>query len=191
MKKHRHRWTIQSWGPGETVGLRCNDEKCGAHRERNRTKAEANRFNEDQKKHNVEIKKMHGIGWEFAKKFERPYNQKMKDPWRDCWKYHGYDLMTRIRRWAKKHPKDVICLGCDDDYHASSDIFLILHRVKRRLWGTSVVVVTQCDGIPPKKFFLYPGHAHGLAVALRTLERHSPWDKIDGQDQKRWKRIWR
>lgn len=87
------------------------------------------------------------------------------------WKYEGYELMERIGRWAKKYPKDVFVCGIDDTVFTSSDIVFILHRIKRKLWGTSVVVITQCDNLPPKEFFMYPGHRAGIQMALAQMAK--------------------
>lgn len=101
---------------------------------------------------------------EFTKNFR--CGQHMND-----WKWDGYELMRRVEEWAKKRPKDVFVAGIDDTYFSSSSLVLVLHRTGKRLWGISCYVLTQCDGIPPKEFFMYPGHAKTLRMALSVAEK--------------------
>lgn len=107
----------------------------------------------------------------------------------DGWRWTGWDLIKRVEKWAEKYPKDVYIAGCDDTYHTTSNIVLVLHRTGRRLWGTTVYVLTQCDGLPPKEFFLYSGHAHDLERALRVIRRFEPYYRADRTPKV--KAIWR
>lgn len=88
------------------------------------------------------------------------------------WKYDGWEMMKRVRRlegrpgWEGLH-----VLSCDDTYHASSSIVLIEHRDGRYYWGTTVLVVTQCDGQPLKEFFLYGSHLEALLPVLLRIQK--------------------
>lgn len=96
------------------------------------------------------------------------------------WLYQGADLQDRIHDWAEKWPQDVAICGIDDSHFTSSDVVFILHRKGKKLWGTTVYVITQCDGQPPMEFFMYPGHARWMERALSVMNRFDPWDHIGG-----------
>lgn len=96
------------------------------------------------------------------------------------WKWSGYELMQRVRRYASRHPEIVIS-GCDDEYHMNSDLVLIPHRFPKNAfsddagsyWGTTVLFLSQ-DAKQPTHFFLYPGHESGLLSALKQVKQHRP-----------------
>ncbi len=115
---------------------------------------------------------MHRVNWDFGKRFLR----------RGKWRWTGYALMDRVETWAKKHPKDVMICGVDDSHHMSSFLVLILHRIGRRLWGTSCVVIPQNGVDPIGKFLLYPGHAAELRAALDRLSQFEDWYRVPKRD---------
>lgn len=94
---------------------------------------------------------------------------------RDGWKYAGYKLMQEVEKFAEKYPKDIEVVNIDDSCHASSSLVLIHHIPttgpdKGKNWGTTAIVVTQCDGQPPCEFFMYPGHQKSFISALRKVQ---------------------
>jgi len=178
MKKHIHQWKVWSRTDKETV-FHCD---CKALRSRQTTPAEKARIKKQSRDfdHNCELQNR--VCHEFERKFMAWKTETckigkakpMKFTSQVGWKWSGYELMERIYKWAKKYPEDVIICGIDDTHFASSDIVFVLHRIKRRLWGTSCYVITQCDGIPPKEFFMYPGHREGIQEALAKMARYRP-----------------
>ena len=113
-----------------------------------------------------EIDRIHNVWHSFQRRFckDGPSGN-------DDWKYRGYDLMKRVKTWAKKYPDDVTITGCDDAVFAGSDLVLIEHRSDKLYMGTSVVYIPQCTSENPIQFFLYPGHRFALIAALRRLGR--------------------
>lgn len=89
------------------------------------------------------------------------------------WRWIGYELMTRVEKWAKRYPEDVRITGIDDDHFASSMLVLVEHRLRDQYMGTSVVVIPQCTGEAPIVFFMYPGHRNALAKTLNAIDRAS------------------
>lgn len=102
--------------------------------------------------------------------FQRKFNSGKADGPNvfSSFKYSGYPMMEAVRKWAKKHPS-VIIIGCDDDFHAGSDLVLIPHEDKYQLWGVTVLYIPQCTGEKPIRFFLYPGHLQGLLEGLNKM----------------------
>lgn len=92
------------------------------------------------------------------------------------WKYTGYDFMHRVEKYVKRHPEIKLC-PCDDSFFASSTIAFIPHfdpeenNKSKRYFGTTVVVIPQCDGQQPCQFFLYPGHVENLLKELKKIEK--------------------
>jgi len=167
MKKHVHQW--KRWSrTDEEVAYRCSE--CKAERTRPTTAREKAAIKRHWRRFDRQNKAMHRVYHDFTRRFL----VKDGDGNYSVWKWTGYELMERVDKWAKKHPKDVITCGIDDTHHACSDLVFILHRVKRRLWGTSCVVLTQCDGIPPKEYFMYPGHRAGIQEALAKMATYGP-----------------
>ena len=173
---HKHKFErIGSIGY-DRILLRC---KCDERKERPATASESRRLRQDRKDGEAQLRRMNRIAWEFDRTFKT--YQKLPDVTiggkvyknnreANGWKWLGYELMSRVRKWAKKYPEDVFICGIDDTYFSSSDIVFILHRPSpRKNWGTDVIVLTQCDGLPPKEFFMYPGHAAGIREALGKI----------------------
>lgn len=133
------------------ISYRC---ACGQTRlEKNTTAAQRKQFMNSfktEKNNNI-----HGIYHDFKKNFPDGYSE-------------GSDMMDGVEEWAKKHPSVVIC-GCDDDHHAGSDLVIIPHENKYKLWGVTVVYIPQCTGEPPTRFFLYPNHLKGLLEGLGKM----------------------
>lgn len=172
MKKHHHRFETLGSRPGIVV----ESCACGEKRERTMTSAERRREQRIQ----AETDRMHRVYKEFRTEFRAEPGGR--------WNWTGYELMERIEEWAKKHPRDVLVMGIDDGTFSSSTLAFILHRDGGRLWGTSVVGVTQNDGQPPFEYFMYPGHAHVILLALRAMESFRPWDKSYGQHETEWEK---
>lgn len=146
---------------GGTINLRC---ECEETRNRPMTDSERKRYAASDKRGWDRCKRMHAVSHDFKKQF--------KDKEGRQWKWVGWELTERVTRWSKKYPKDVIICGVDDSYHASSDMVLILHRESlRKNWGTTVVVIPQCDGQPPMEFFMYPAHRKGIQEALTRISK--------------------
>lgn len=104
------------------------------------------------------------------------FGKRKYQTYRDGWKYTGYKLMRAVRKFAEKYPKNVEVLSIDDSAHASSDMVFIHHirkygKDKGKNWGTTVVVITQCDGQPPCEFFMYPGHQKQILKSLQNISK--------------------
>lgn len=169
MKQHKHKWKRFARS-NKTIEFRC---ECKETLSRPLTKAEkAWKVQWDKQEREGAI--MHKVNRDFY----RTFVEKGRTGGPIQWKWTGWELMHRIDEWAKKHPKDVLRGGCDDSHHTSSDLIFILHRVGRRLWGTTVYYIPQVDGQTPVEFFLYPSQAFGLVRLLKKLETYAPWDKV-------------
>ena len=162
-KVRDHKHTLErAWTRGyDFIGFSCKN--CAYQVEREATPSEKKRIKADQKRSDIRIEAMHKVTWDFRKTF---LNEKSE------WKYKSYELMTRVRKWAKKHTKDVIVCRIDDSHNASSDLVFILHRIGRELWGTTCYTIAQCDGQPPNEWFMYPGHREGIQKALAEMAKY-------------------
>lgn len=81
--------------------------------------------------------------------------------------------MVAVEKWAAKYPKDVKVVRIDDSYHAGSRLFLIDHITKKKYFGITAVVITQCDNQPaPFEFFLYPDHQADLLAKLLGARKY-------------------
>lgn len=164
----------------EFVGFRCVDRKCDYSVELAATASERKflkgEFDEMMRRSTA----IHEVSHAFDRKFQktvksgRPFKfgKKKIQPKKVVWRWTGYALMKRIEKYVEEHP-EILVVGVDDDYFASSDLVLIPHNDKKTgsYFGTSVVYVPQCTGEAPVRFFLYPGHARCLVDALRALSR--------------------
>lgn len=160
IKKHRHRWHISGQSITNTT-LSC---RCGEHRDRPASKQEVVDLKQQIKEMTRRSSAIHRVWHAFQRKFFEKANG-------HTWKWTGYNLMCKIERWAKKYPKDIFSAGIDDSHHAGSDIYFILHRDGKKNWGTTVIVITQCDGQPPCEYFMYPGHAKGIIDILKKINK--------------------
>jgi hypothetical protein len=117
---------------------------------------------------------VHRVWWEFVKTCCEPGCERGELELVDDWG-------EKLEALEKKYPGHVRLVGCDDAYHASSDLILIEHMVPRvyqdepveepaKYMGTSVVYVTQCAPGSVAQFFLYPGHRQSLLRALFDIE---------------------
>jgi hypothetical protein len=95
-------------------------------------------------------------------------------------KIHGYRAMLRVKRYAQKHPKEVIECHVDDAFHAGSSVFLIAHRDRKSRkghWmGVTALYIPQCT-TQQNEFFLYPGDLQGLIAGLQQMQ------KLQGKDE--------
>jgi hypothetical protein len=82
----------------------------------------------------------------------------------------GYEMMGKMDKFVQKNPSIIAC-GVDDDYHASSDVFLIPHQNSKQFWGVTALYVPQCTGEKPIRFFLYPEHLKGLIAGLNEMAK--------------------
>ncbi len=140
---------------GLTFGFRC--DKCGETVERKATPKER-ALHEKRVDWNGKPN-VHKVWHEFQRRFKKD----------DVYRSIGFDLMVRVEKWAKKHPREVRCLHIDDSYFANSLLLLVEHRHARGYMGTTAVVIPQCTGEKPIEFFLYPGDRDALIVALKSI----------------------
>ena len=136
----------------------CNG--CGGSASRETTDDEKRLWDIWQSIQSKEIDELHHPWHQFIKTF-RSNNE---------WKYSGWEAMQKMERFMKRFPQ-VVEVGVDDDYFASSSLYFIPHSTKTDYMGTSVVYIPQCTGEDPIAFFLYEGHAKNLADVLKTLLR--------------------
>ena len=115
---------------------------------------------------------MHSLWHTIVKKLKVPNEPGV---WTDNngWKCKGYELMMEFAKIIKKNPDIMVC-GCNDGWHAGSDIVLIPHQTKVAgkidyYWGTTVIIIPQCSGENPTEIFLYGGHAKDLLAALQKI----------------------
>lgn len=173
---HRHAWRRKSQS-AKMIWFGCD---CGAKKSRPSSPRERQRFLAEHQELMAECDRQNRVCREFDRTFKNSVIRRVRIGGKVIsgreytgWKYTGYDLMSRVERWAKKYPKDVYISGIDDTHFASSDLVFILHRPSpRRIWGTTCVVITQLDGVPPKEFFMYPGHRQGIQEALARMAQY-------------------
>lgn len=98
------------------------------------------------------------------------FDKKMRIPGIGDWRWTGFDLMTRVARFANKHP-EISIARVDDDHFCGSDMVFIPHQDEHQLWGITVLYIPQCTGEKPIKFFMYPGHVKGILQALHGFSK--------------------
>ena len=194
--KCKHRWVVISVTGESSKTLRC--PKCQLRREVPLTKSESSKMKKQHEAMKKESEKLHALGWAYQEAFyqtkrrkftaaERKNMRKMMENInvrrgvpkkrisipkysvsRDGFKYEGFQMMTRMRIFAKKHPDIVLC-GCDDSGHCGSLIAFIPHRTEREFWGTTVVTIPQFGRV--EELFFYPGHAIAVEKALAVFNK--------------------
>ena len=80
----------------------------------------------------------------------------------------NYQEMKRVQNYTEEHPS-IKVVGCDDDYHASSDLVLVPHESDYEWMGLSVQYIPQCTGEKSIRFFLYPSN---LDKFIKTLKHY-------------------
>jgi len=141
--------------------------RCDKERTRPMTKKEYDDILKKAKKEDSLTKQMNSTGWDFAERFYKDGK----------WKYKGYSLMEKVRKWAKNHP-EVKIVGCDDSIFAGSIVVLIPHTSEKEMWGVLVVNIPQCTGEDPVEMWYYPRHLQRMMIAL--MEIHKEWlDRSD------------
>jgi hypothetical protein len=119
----------------------------------------------DLKRHDQSVR-MHRLFHAFYKKFRK---SKLRKRMRvdDGWKYTGWEFMRRVDALAGKPGWEGLHVhAIDDSYNAGSRIYFLEHRAGNYYWGTTVIVITHCDGQPPHEWFMYGSH---LDPIVRTL----------------------
>lgn len=159
---HRHVWKRSSMsrglGKNMTNVYQC---ECGHEKERKATKREQERSERNWKNASLTHETFHRAQ-KIVQKHEETWGQRVSP---------GWNLIQAMERFAKRNPKDVQQVGIDDSHFASSDLFLIDHKVPREYMGTTVLYVPQCTGEKPISFFLYPRHCNALVKALKKIQR--------------------
>lgn len=81
----------------------------------------------------------------------------------------GYRAMKRLDQFSKKHP-GMISVGCDDNTHSGSSIYLIPHEAKNDYMGTTLLFVPQVSSDRNVLFF-YPYELDNLICELQKLQK--------------------
>jgi hypothetical protein len=113
---------------------------------------------------------IHGIWNEFVRKFMVYKNW---DPYKIKFKWNGYKLMKKVRKWSKKYPNDIKIVTCDDAIYTSSCMVLIAHRTTTYWHGITCISIPQLTG-KPNIMFWYDKHTKNLSVAVAELEDSVP-----------------
>lgn len=82
------------------------------------------------------------------------------------------EAMGKFAEFQEKYPEYVHIASIDDDHHCGSELVLIEHRSEKYYWGTTAVVIPQCTGEAPLRFFMYPGHMQSVLEAFAAIQRH-------------------
>ena len=160
---HKHKWIRAGRVGWVTLQFRCKVDGCDARKDRPFTKFELKRAKAKERKLQRRHAGIHKVWHSFMKKFQN-------DDY--TYKYEGYDLMMRVRKWGKKYPKDVFFASADDYCHAGADLVIILHRPKyhpRINWGTTIMFLSQFK--EPAEIFLYPGEVKELLKTMTPINR--------------------
>lgn len=164
------------------IGFRCTAKKCDYKVELPASAPERRFLQAEHDEMLRSASAIHEVSHAFDRKFQKvvkagkPFKlrglKKPLQPTKVLWRWKGYELMCRIEKYAEKHP-ELEVVTVDDDHFASSLLVLLPHHDKKTgsYFGTSVIYVPQCTGEDPIRFFLYPGHAHGLLGALGKLRK--------------------
>jgi len=164
---HRHNFKVSAYG-NPIWEYRC---KCGEKQEHLPSANEKRSYDARRRREDRDGEIIHRVWHDFAKTFMEKESR--------VWKWTGWELLDRVDKWMKKYPRDVFSSGIDDNHHTSSSVYFILHRVGKRLWGTTAVVVTQCDGQPPCGFFFYPSHMERMRdVFNEIIKKSAPFDRL-------------
>lgn len=144
--------------PPMTVILRCN--KCSEKEERPATEKEE----ADNRESNRLSAQLH-----------KPFHEIVKatEDLSSC------EAMDKFAEFKEKYPEHVHIARIDDDHHCGSDLVFIEHRSEAYYWGTSVVVIPQCTGEAPLRFFMYPGHMQNVLEAFAAIQRHGTPSKFE------------
>jgi hypothetical protein len=82
------------------------------------------------------------------------------------------DAMSKFSELQEKYPEHVHIAGIDDDHFCGSDLVLVEHRSEKYYWGTTAIVIPQCTGEAPLRFFMYPGHMQNVLESFAKIQRH-------------------
>jgi hypothetical protein len=192
----KHRWAVISVTGYTAKNLRC--PRCQLRKDVPLTPEEVQKMKDQHKREELEMQHIHKLGWAYQRAFykwdKRPLTAKeMKDARklteslnsqyrkgkkkltvpkfsvsRAGFKYEGYEMMTKMRAFAKRHPEVQLC-GCDDSSHCGSMMAFIPHRSDREYWGTTVVVIPQYGRV--EEVFFYPEHAVAIEKVLAAFNR--------------------
>lgn len=111
---------------------------------------------------------VNGPYWDFCKTFKTPG----MSPGTSAFTLQGFDLMEAVEKWADKWPDRVLITSCDDmSFTSSLMVFITGDEPNGGYWGTHCIVISQCDGQPPKEFFMYPGHSQGVLDVLNNIQK--------------------
>jgi hypothetical protein len=144
MKKCNHKNLKCCSRCGDELGFRCPN--CNVEFKRKSTKEEKALIKKEDKEHLG----IHKISHEFQRKFYKSHDTSGRS-----FKWKGYDLMERVRKWAKKYPS-VIITRCDDNHFCGSDLVFIPHENVYSYMGASLIIIPQCTGEEAMQVFLYP-----------------------------------
>jgi hypothetical protein len=169
---------------GSEVAFRC--AKCGAGMGIPADAAFAKAANEEYRSNDQQSEDLHATWYRFCAEFLD----------HGKWKLQGGDLISAVEQWAQGHP-DVHLVHCDDAYHSNALLVLVEHGVPGKWMGLTVLMLPQCAPDPPAEFFLYPGAAANLYLALApkrfrqaSKPRTTPERKAVGREARRLLRGW-
>ncbi len=164
MSRHVHAFRIMAF-LDPSVFEWCD---CGHQRIRKTTLAERRALRKEGWRTEKDAARIHKVNWAFNKEFRTGRR----------WNWTGPELMDRIERWARRHPRDVIVVDVSDRTFARSILVFILHRDGRHLWGVTVLGVTP--GEEPFELFLYPDQAAALRTAFQSMKKLKPLSSDSG-----------
>ena len=163
------KWEVESWRGVEPVHVTLRCERCGLAYERPATKREAAcspGFFEEK----APADDIHYVWHRFC-------DEVLEAKTEGGELLRGYQLSLAAEEWAKKFPRHVRLVSCDDSHHSSSDLILVEHMAKRKYMGTTVVYIPQNGPVGEDlatgryaSFFLYGGHRWELMETLKQID---------------------
>ena len=163
---HQHSYQLSAWQKGDAVSFSC---QCGEQFSRAMDAEELARY--EAKINPAPADDVHHVWHELQ--------LALPDGWADeCSQEGKIQIMDVIEEFATKYPDQVLISGCDDTYFSTSQLVLVTHEARDAFMGTTVLLITQCDEQPPAQFFLYPGHADGMADALGIIQARANAKKV-------------
>lgn len=188
-KRHVHSWEFICWSGKNLANVSFRCKKCLAVFEREMSKEERSFYTSNYDDFS-KPDSMNNIWFDFNKRF-RPV-PKNSYAIHGKWKFIGYDLMKRVRKWAKKYPEHVNVLLCSDSYFSTSDLVLIQIRTEDKYGALHVIFIPQCSGESPIEFVLTEFSCDRLIKTLTALSKTAKQtiarqNQIENKKAKGWK----
>ena len=165
MTNHKHKFKRYARS-GKSAIERC---ACGEENRRPFTKKEKAEIKQQDKDSND----LHRLSRLFYKTFIRNVKKegkKNKSGKVSPWRWSGWDLITRIEKFAAKNP-EVEIAHCDDSFFSNSIMVLIPSQNKNEYWNTEIIIIPQCSREEPLSLYLSPRRLGDFIETLTKFQK--------------------